>query len=293
MAAEDVRAALYPTVHVGSRNFYPCDFTIRIRTVFKGDRPGVRVGAAVSVISYPLSGGCSSGFGNSSAPAGLPALFLLRTERGFLRTLEGTPSPGIPFQNGVFPLQRNLSPLEERAVEAWGRPDLAVMYLFLKPGLIIPDGAYAHSPLPIEMAPLDGWSSFLKVYRVAFLESSAYEQGQISLGTAAFDYCLATAKQTALSEGKPWPEWTSIEPSMIVPSMSSRTASSVDETELTWMSWTNRKSLLKAFKSSKEATDELTRLACSDLPRAKQRARTLLSEYFGIDPSALPCIPCD
>jgi hypothetical protein len=148
------------------------------------------------------------------------------------------------------------------------------MYLFLKPGLIIPEGAYAHSTLPIQMADLSGWTSFLRAYRVAFMESSAYGQGQISLVAATFDYCLVTAEREARSEGT-LAGWMST-----VPLLDAKTASKAEETELAWMSWANKRSLLKAFKSPEQASDELTRWACSGLPRVTHRGAAVALDAF-------------
>ncbi len=117
-------------------------------------------------------------------PQDRPALWLLRTEAGMLRTL--TDSAGT-----VFPLQRTLLPFEERYLAQSKDAEMSAMYLFLKPGLIVPENQYAYSSLPIQMVDLGGWMNFLKVDRTVYLEASAYGQGQMSLVAASFNRFLS------------------------------------------------------------------------------------------------------
>ena len=65
------------------------------------------------------------------------------------------------------------------------------------------------------------------------------------------------------------------------------------EVDLRRMWWTTKEQLLEELGGATEAVDGLTKLACDTDFRVKARARELLSQYFGIDPSTLPCIPCE
>ena len=265
--------------HSQGQSLYTCQ-VIRVRTLFKSDMAEVRMGSTVSVISLMPSADCSPVFEGVQVPKTQPSLWLLRTDHGILQVMT-PPSPS------VFPLERNLLPLEERDLQEWEDPAVAVTYLFLKPGLIIPENQYARSTRPIQMVGLGGWTSFLRVYRTAYLESNAYARGQISLVGASFEHCLAAAKRTAQDEGR-LVEWMKS-----LPFLDSDVVRRSEDTQLKWMAWSDKESLQAAFRSPAEARDELTRWACSSLPRVKERARGLLSQYFGIDPSTLPCIPCE
>jgi hypothetical protein len=204
---------------------------------------------------------------------------LIRTENGTLRT------SAADFST-VFPLQRRLLPFEVRQIEKWNDGDAGAMYLFLKPGLIIPESQYASSSRIVQMVDLKGWVPFLNVYRTAYSESSTYDQGQISLVAASFDHCLGTARKARAANG----ELAESKPGL---PESDDIVRSKENTLLEWMSWTNKDAVLKAFHPPEEPINELTRWACSSLPRVKARARSLLSKYFGVEPATLPCIPCE
>jgi hypothetical protein len=187
----------------------------------------------------------------------------------------------------VFALTRGLLPLEEQDLRQWKEPDVAVTYLFLKPGLAIPESRYTDSALPIQMVDLGGWTKFLRVYRTAYLESDGYARGRINLVAASFEHCLDAARRTTQGGG-PLPELAPM-----LPFLDRDTAWRTETTELEGLSWASKEELLAAFNSPEAAVDELTRWACSSGTRIKARARDLLSRYFGVDPSTLPCIPCE
>jgi hypothetical protein len=186
----------------------------------------------------------------------------------------------------VRPLQ-SFSEGTRQKLEEWHDPHLAAMYLFLKPGIIVPESEYADAGFEGSLIDLAGWTDFLRVYRAVYLESSERLHSQISLVAASFGHCLDMASRAAQGSSRR-EQWESR-----LPEVNPETRHREDELELRRMSWMNKEEILAAFKSPTDAVDELTFRASSSLNRSKARARQLLIQYFGVDPSMLPCSPCD
>ena len=138
---------------------------------------------------------------------------------------------------------------------------------------------------PIQMVDLLGWSDFLSVYRRVYMEAEPFAQGLISLTAASFGHCLAMAERTAKAR---WPnDWRSAAPFLDGQAEADQSAMRSPPFTL------ERERMISALGGTKKAQDELTWYACSSSDAAKSRARKLLTEYFGIQPYALPCIPCE
>jgi hypothetical protein len=163
---------------------------------------------------------------------------------------------------------------------------MAITYLILKPDVVIPGEEYATSQLPVDVAAVAGYANFLRVYRAVYIESDESTRDLISLNVAASGECLDSARRLVavdLSGG------SRQHMPFLDPAVERRTA----EADLRWMRWTTKEQLLEDLGGPVEAVDGLTMLACRTEDRVKARARELLSRYFGIDPSTLPCIPCE
>ena len=121
----------------------------------------IRAGDEVTVKTYLPSKTCVARYGDISAGEIGLAVWLLRNERGELRTLTDNRSTIRPI--GSFSTQ-----LADE-IQDWTDPRLAMTYVFLKPGLVIPEGITGSSPVPAELIAIAGWADFLKVYRAIYL----------------------------------------------------------------------------------------------------------------------------
>jgi hypothetical protein len=242
---------------------YPCELGVRVRATIKAKNPLVEAGSLVPIIWYLLSPTCAADYRGDTL-LGKPALWLLRTENGFLRALvDGSGTDNTP---SVLPMQ-SFSPDTERKLAEWKDPRLAVTYLILKPGVIIPEDRYAISWLPGDVAAVAGYFNFLKVYRAVYLESDARVHGLISIEVAASGECLEAARSAIVTEqqhGEVVPHH-----SLLDRDVERRTAE-VDD--FGWMGWATKEQLLQDLGGSKEAIDGLTTLACGTDPRVKARA---------------------
>lgn len=260
---------------------YWCATKIRVGALIKAQNPLIKVGGAVRVLWELPSASCNFYYGGESVFAGQPALWLLKTENGVLHT--SLSDHALP----VRPLLSFSQDIEHRLVE-WREPRLAVTYLFLKPGVIIPEDHYARSHLQDQLMDVAGMADFLRVFRAVYFESNEHMRGQISLFASSFGHCLAAATRAAEGEGR-LRDWAAIELSLN-PEVERRT----EVVQLRRMSWATKEELLGVFGGSpQKAVDELTFWACSSGVRVKTRARELLVKYFAIDPLALPCLPCE
>ena len=276
----DARAGMAAVDPVQYAPVYPCELTVRVRAVIKAQQPLIKAGSAVSVMWYLPSPVCIATYGGDGQQLTRPALWLARTENGTLRTLADN-------NVTVLPIKSFSTEIEERLTE-WKDPGLAVTYLILKPGAIISENGYVSSRLPSDVVGITGFADFLKVYRVVYLESDARMRGLISLEVAGYGHCLEPARRAAEAErrrGEPVPNEAFLDREV------ERRTEEQDLAEEN--SWTTREQLLKVFGSAAEAVNGLTMRACMSDLRVKARARELLSQYFEVDPSRLPCIPCE
>jgi hypothetical protein len=152
--------------------------------------------------------------------------------------------------------------------------------------MIVSEWGYPYSDLPIQMADLVGFTKFLTVYRGIYLESNEYHRGLISLSAASFGHCLALAERTAKVLE---PERSIFMQGLLDPQLARRT----DEVDSKLMFWGTKETLLSRLGGPDKAIEELTFRACSSGQLVRTRARELLSLYFGIESSVLPCIPCE
>jgi hypothetical protein len=271
-AAQPVDAVQYAAVHL-------CEITAHVEAIVK-DRPTLsRHGAEIRFTTYLPSAACAPEYLGRPNVLGRPVLWLLRTEGGELRTLKDNPS--------TFFVVGSLTAATRQELARWRRPELAVMYLFLKPGVIIPQEGYATSSLPAQMFDVGGGSDFLRVYRAVYLESNERTREQINLAVASFGLCLNSARRAAQAAGR------LDEFALTVPFLNAEVARRTEDVAVAQMSWATREQLLRDFDSPEAAVNELTMRACSSGISVKARARDLLSRYFGINPATLPCIPCD
>ena len=268
----DPRSRLQPIEALRGVPQYGCEVTVRVAAPMKG---GIDVShdKDVGFVWYLSSPACVADRWGDPAVLQKPALWLLRRQDGFLRALTDNGSTVIPLQS--FP------PAVERRLGEWSEPNLALTYLFLKPGVVIPEAEFSNSTLQGELIYLGGWRDFLTVYRVVFLESSDRVRGQIAKSVARIGQCLDLAKRTAVTEGS-LAELGDVD-------LEGRG----DERQSRRMSWNTKEEMLRAFETPKDALDELTIRACGTAPKTRQRAREMLVEYFAVDPATLPCIPCE
>ena len=182
---------------------------------------------------------------------------------------------------GSFPPSMN------QKLKEWSDPNLAITYLFLKPGFVIPKKTYWISSVPSELMRLSSFSDYLRVLKQVFLESTDLERGQISLVAARFGHCLNTARRMAKAMRSP-----EFGPG---PSLNVINEWRTDEFELRLMiSWSTKETILKEFDGRAEvAVDKLTLNACRGGQQVRSKARELLTRFFSISPSTLPCIPCE
>ena len=259
---------------------YPCEFLVRVSRTVKSADSNTEPGTLISIISYVPSSTCTPGYETGPVLEGQTALWLLRSEHGVLRTWVDNASTVYLIQDP----SKLAAGVPERYL---GDPTVSLLYLFLEPGLIISDHEYSGSTLPVQMVDLAGWNRFLAVYREIYLHSTEYERRQIALAVASLGFCLVPARQAAAAEGKT-SEWTTK-----VPLLDEKLARESDEAKAARMSWPSKEVLLRSFKSADAALDELTFRGCSSGPKVRQKARSLLSHYFGIEASEMPCVPCE
>jgi hypothetical protein len=129
---------------------------------------------------------------------------------------------------------------------------------------------------------------YLKVFRSVYLESSDTQRGLISLEVSSLGFCLKDARRFAQSDDRfrgAGPEVSFF--------LNPQSEHGMEETHLAEMEGDTKEAILKAYGGSKAAEDELTKLSCWNAVRVRARARALLSKYFSIDPSTIPCIPCE
>jgi hypothetical protein len=131
-------------------------------------------------------------------------------------------------------------------------------------------------------------TEYLKVFRTVYLESNDAQRGLISLEVSSLGYCLKDARRFAQSDARF--RGAGPEVSFFLPPHSER---AMEADSLDKMEGGNRDAILQAFGGSKLAEDELTKISCWSGVRVRDRARDLLSKYFSIDPSKIPCIPCE
>ncbi len=148
---------------------FACEITLALDSVLKANEHAIEVGATVHAVGFALSPACMVNSRVGEPILNHEALWLLRTENGIIR-LSGVDSLT------AIPLHR-FSPAIAKELGRWTNPEEALTFLFLKPGIVIPENGYADSPVVGEVIPLCGWLTFLKVYREIFLESDAYSRG--------------------------------------------------------------------------------------------------------------------
>jgi|HubBroStandDraft_1064217.scaffolds.fasta_scaffold17551_2 hypothetical protein len=260
--------------------FSPWEFRVRVQDLIEARSPSTKPGSVVEVVWYvPSRQNVPAHSFRDGDATGKPALWLLRTERGLLRTV----SDG---SQTVFPM-RGLSADTENRLSDWKDPRLAVIYLVLKPGLIITEERYAFSNLPADVSALVPFIDFLRVYRSVYLDSDDRQRGLISLSAAAFGFCLQKARGVADAQRRLRADVPK-EP-LLDKQMERRT----DDVDLRQMSWTTKEELLKELRSPAEAVSALAKWACSSDGQVRERARDLLSRYFSMDTTTLPCLPCE
>jgi hypothetical protein len=258
---------------------YACELRIQTPAVLKGKDAAGEVGATVPVVTYLISPECSVDYLNKNVQLDKPALWLLRVEAGFVRTL-------VDNAGTVYPLNL-FSEEAERRIHEWNDPIQSVIYLFLKPGVMISQRDYAEQVDPGPVIDLGGWTTLLRVYRAIYLESNDEARGQIALVAAGFGHCVPMARRVATVERRL--EELQSRNSFLKPDVLQRD----DDVNVGTMAWKTKNELLADFQSPMEAVDELTQRACSSGPRTKMRAREVLTQYFAVNPSTLPCIPCE
>jgi hypothetical protein len=214
---------------------YPCGLWVRVLAVIKAKSPLAAVGSVVPVMWYLPSPACLTDY-RGERLLDKPALWLLRTEDGFLRTL--IDASGTDSAPSVLPM-KSFSAEAEKKLSEWKDPRLAVTYLVLKPGVIVPENAYARSWLPDDVAAVAGYFNFLKVYRAVYLESDERMRGLISLRVAGSGECLDSARRASAAEqqqGEAVPH-----SSFLDKDVERRTA----EADLRRMWWTTKEQLLE------------------------------------------------
>jgi hypothetical protein len=268
------RAAIYyePT--------YTCEITIEVGAVIKAQASEWKPGAKMSVIWYLPTPDCAPKFGVNYDVFNRQALWLLRKENGILRVLVDNYFTAYPIEN--------FSPDIQRGLANWSDPRSALTYLAVKPGVLVPEFRYPGSFLPINVIPLVGMTEYLKVFRTVYLESTDAQRGLISLEVSSLGYCQKDAQRIAQSDDRIRRLGSAI--SFYLDPGSER---GMEETELADMAaWRNKDEVVEHFGDSKKAEDTLVQYSCQSSTQVKTRARQLLSKYFSIDPSSIPCIPC-
>lgn len=259
---------------------YTCEITIEVGAVIKAQASEWKPGATMSVIWYLPTRNCAPKFGVSYDVFNREVLWLLRKENSTLRVL-------VDNHFSAYPIE-NFSPDIKRGLANWSDPRAALIYLPVKPGVLVPELRYPGSSLPISIIPLVKMTEYLKVYRTVYLESSDAQRGLISLEVSSLGCCLKDAQRIAQSDDRVRRLGSAI--SFYLNPGSER---SMEETELADMAaWRHKDDVVKHFGDSKQAEDWLVQYSCQSGTQVRARARQLLSKYFSIDPSAIPCIPC-
>jgi hypothetical protein len=277
----DILAKTAPKEPIDGVRVSPCEVTIRILAVLKSLDHGLGEGALRRLVWYtPTVTPCAAGSWGFDTDIKKPRLWLLRTENGVLRAVVDDAVPARPLQT--------FSPEIKRKMEEWKDPALEMIYLFLKPGVRTAEDKYARFADDDGMSVITGFAGYLKVRRAVYLEADDHMRGQISLSAARSGQCLGVARRVALAEDH-LDEWTYLQPSFM-----SEIAEADDEAHLDQMDWHSKAEVLAHFDNDPaKAVDNLIWWACSSMPHAKAWARHLLSKYFGVEPSTLPCIPCE
>jgi hypothetical protein len=252
---------------------YVCELVLRVDAPIKGGKHLSQGSELVFVWRLP-SPACSADRWGDSTALQKPALWLLRQLQNAFYALEDNSSTVIPL--------RSFPPLVEHSLAEWSKPGLALTYLLLKPGVLIPEKEISKSTEQWELIAIGGWRDFLAAYRKVYLESSEETRGQIALSVSVIGQCLNLARRTATAEGHLAELEATVELN-----------GTRDEPQANRMFWSSREEVLKAFETSKEALDHLTLKACGTAPKTRQRAREILNRYFDVDLATLPCIPCE
>jgi hypothetical protein len=141
--------------------------------------------------------------------------------------------------------------------------------------------------LPAQVVSVAGLWDFLRVYRSVYLESNDVQRKAISLAVSSFGYCLTSARRALQASGE---LKRGISGS---PFLSEETERRTGDLDLSQMAPPTKDEFVALFHTPKDAMDQLLLLSCRSDPRVKARSRDLLSRYFGIDPSSIPCLPCE
>ncbi len=288
----DIVAKMAPQEPLGTQEGVPaspCKITVRVAAVLKSQDGEIKEGTSRPVIWFtpgviPCNGG-SLGFDNEVAA---PRLWLLRTENGILRY--------VVDRDESYRRLRTFSPEIKTEMEKWKDPALEVEYLLLKPGVRAEESGYARYASDEGMSLVVGSANRLKMLRDFYLESNGHMRDQISLSVASSGQCLNSARRAAKADGH-LDDWVH-RASLLDPA----TERAAEDVQLRQMQWTSKEQVLASYKNladdiggtvTEVAVDDLTSLACKSMPRVRARARQVLQEFFGIDPSSLPCIPCE
>lgn len=274
----DVRSDLPPLDAVQFSPVHLCELALRVDVSLKPQVDEPNTERLIKFLSYLPSPKCEGGY-DMDSQIEAPALWMLRRERGDLRTVVDNRTTYRTVQMFSQSLAEGIRNIRD--------PLVATTYLFLKPGVVIPINGYSRSPLPAEVIGIGGWFKFLSAYRDVYRESNPAMRSQISLVVASFGHCLDAARQAAKANGQ-LAEWVSLRPFL-----SEEISRREEDINLAMMSGSTKIELLAHFESPDAARDQLVSWACSSFSRTKARARELLVKYFAIDPSALPCIPCE
>ena len=269
-----------PRESIYYKSAYACEVSIQVDAVIKApssaSQSAPKAGAKISVIWYLPTRDCTLKVGDSTDLFNREALWLLRKEHSTLRVLVDYPFSFYPIENFTADIQRRLG--------GWSDPRSALTYLALKPGVLVPEPRYPGSTLPIQIRPLVSWTEYLNIFRTVYLESTEVQRGLISLKVSSIGYCLQSARRFAQSDDRFRSD------SMFLNPGSER----VWEMEyLSKMQGGTKDAIVRAFGGLKAAEDELIHLSCWSGDRVRAQARELLSKYFSIDPSKIPCIPCE
>lgn len=271
----DSRSAVRPERPVEYAPVFACENGVVVKAVLTPTN-GIATGTRIPILWFLPSPDCEPSYADYSL-LGHDALLLLRTEGKVVRPIFDNPWAAFPL--------REFSSGAEKRLARWGSPVEAVTYLILTPGAVIPRDQYALSSLPSELTGLGGWATLLKAYSAVYTESDEQERGQISLVVSSFGLCTNRATETVKS--------MRIDSWQARRLLDSDVQSSEEDVTLSQMAWTNKQDLLSTFATDEEAVDELTLRSCSSSEKVRRRAQELLSGYFGLDPSKLPCIPCE
>jgi hypothetical protein len=269
-----------PRAAIDYEPIYTCELTIEVGAALKGQASEWKPGAKIPVIWYLPTRDCEPKFGVNYDVFNREALWLLRKENGTLRVFADNHFSAYPIEK--------FSPDVQRGLAKWSDPRAALIYLAVKPGELVPEGRYPGSSLPINIIPLVRMTEYLKVFRTVYLESDETQRGLISLEVSSLGFCLKDAQRIAQSDDRIRSLGSAI--SFYLNPGSER---GMEETELADMAaWRNKDDVVNHFGDSKQAEDTLVQYSCQSGTRVRTQARQLLSKYFSVDPSTIPCIPC-